>query len=247
MDFSKLIDRITESNSIQPISIDDYPKHNQPDMTLKDSVSPKWEEFCNNVKSCVCNNDEELQIRNTVISIIKALSLAGIIAFFLAGFGVIALNKWSCIRCEDKWLNYIFVSICLILILVAAILLFYKYMKFQSRKSEIAAKQNEKMIDNIVAAFNEEREYCMLQTKMEISLYEKSERARIEQWERNKEHEREMRKRELERREKIRDVLIELAKIHNKITKKILYDEPKQPKDSKKPLETIEERSILTV
>ena len=172
-----------------------------------ESDYPKWDALCKEVKSCICSQES----KTTPIVFIIVLFLEVIISCWVVKS--IDLNK------GDIWWYYLFLFACLALILAAGILLFYKYMQFLSRNNEIEAKMKEKMMDKIFVAFNEDRDNGMFRTKTEISLQERLEKSRIEEWVRNKEHERKMNCLEQERIAKLSDVLVELEKMQDKTTK----------------------------
>ena len=177
---------------------------------------PRWNDLCEDIKPCICNEKWWSTERFVlVIFIFLILLYVGIGTFVFSE--KILLNV---IGCLDEVATYVFIFVITSLFIAFVYGIFYLYIRCQSLQCEKQTKLKEKMMDNIVAAFNEDREYYMLRTKTEISLHEKREKARIEQWERNREHEREIFKREQERKSKLSEMLIELAKVHNKETRK---------------------------
>ena len=74
------------------------------------------------------------------------------------------------------------------------------------------------MMNAVLDAFHEDREFGRLQTKTEIAILEKLEKTRIDEWSRNKEHERKLNIMEQERIAELNNVLIELAKVKNTVT-----------------------------
>lgn len=169
---------------------------------------PRWDALCDKVKSCFCDNASCVSYK-----IISAIAFS-VLCLCL---GVCAiLNLFGIFSFKDNSLRYFLILINFVSAFVAIIWMFYKYLHFEARECERMAKLKEKVMDNIIASFNEDRENAMLWTKTSISLYEKREKARIEEWERNKENERKMNICEQERIAKFSDVLLELAKTHNK-------------------------------
>ena len=228
---NRLLDLITPKD-IHEIKLDDYPKtideiinstvltHDKAKIPLlkelyedvKSNVNyPTYEKLSDIVKCCAI---VETKWYHLLVSIILVLLVAITFFFSLACLGV------SFLILREMCLYYLYLFVCLTLILTATILLFNKYMRFLSRKGEIEAKLKEKMMDNMISAFNEDRENRMLLIKSGLSLHERLEKVRIEQWERIKEYERKMNSSEQERIAKLSDVLIELAKIQDKETRK---------------------------
>lgn len=122
----------------------------------------------------------------------------------------------------------------------------YKFIQFLNLQCERNTKLKEKIIDKVINAFNEDRENAMLHTKTELSLHEKKGKACLEEWERDKEHVRKMNILEHDRKAKLNDVLIELAKIQNKTTK-IDSQKKEQPSKDTPEEKTINEESILPI
>lgn len=168
----------------------------------------EWHTFCtklcNEIKPCFGGPKESYLYAFILFIFIYFWACASFCGFIYCTSDNNEITKFCFLYC--------FIFVCLVTVLVAGIFLFYKHIQLLSGRNEKDAKLKEKMMDALLTAFNEDREYNMLQTKIEISLYEKRARASIEQWERNIEHEREIDKREHERIAKLSDGLIELAK-----------------------------------
>ena len=205
----KLVDGIKFNDitpTIQQIYHWSFLLSNKPNISQHtESDYPKWDALCDEVKSCICNQDS------------KSTPIVFIIIIFVA----VILSCWGAkidLFKEEIWWHDLFLFACLALVLAAVIFLFHLYMQFLSKNSEIEAKLKEKIMDKIFNAFNEDRDNSILRTKTELSLQERLEKTRIEEWVRNKEHERKMNTLEQERIAKLSDVLVELEKRHDKTT-----------------------------
>lgn len=239
-----LFDGINRSNSIRSISLDDYPSfnHHAPsgedssdhsDKPKNDGNTHSWDDLCYKIDSC-CKKTNKCCCWSLLLPVLA------IIVF--AVFGCLVLSDRVQILDIDisqnaKWIHYIFIFSCFAAILVALILLSYKFFQFQSKQCENKARLKEKMMNAVIDAFNDDREFSSLQTKTDIALHEKLERARIEEWSRNKEHERRLNVMEQERIAELDKLLLEMAKVKNTVT---LSD----PKGSGKSI--VIERSILS-
>lgn len=204
-------------------------------LELGDNTSaPHWEDLCEKLKSCF-DKKEKCCCWAPVV-------FAGLISLALAAIGILALcNRTELLKLDlctqAKWLHYVFIIFCVAAIVSAIVLMFYKYLQFQSKQCETEAKLKEKMINNVIEAFHEDREFARQRTKTEISLHEKLEKARIEEWSQNKENQRKLNEMEQERLSDISNAIKELAKTKNTVT-------IKGPDDKGKTI-TIE-RSVLS-
>jgi hypothetical protein len=105
----------------------------------------------------------------------------------------------------------ILLSIITILIIKLLVPYFEKILDFRHKKEELEYKDR-------IRLYDEDREYERLLYKTEIALYEKREKARIDEWVRVNEHERELDKKAQERIADLSKVLLELAKVKNTVT-----------------------------
>ena len=105
----------------------------------------------------------------------------------------------------------ILLSIMTILIIKLLVPYFEKILDFRHKKEELEYKDR-------IRLYDEDREYERLLYKTEIALYEKREKARIDEWVRDNEHERELDKKAQERIADLSKVLLELAKVKNTVT-----------------------------
>lgn len=177
--------------------------------------SPSWEELCKKLDSCKCGKTNNCCCWGTLL-------LVGAISLVLAVIGILTMcNRTTILDIDlftnNKWLHYIFIFVCIITILSTIVLLFYKFIQFQTKQCETNAKMKEKMMNAVLDAFHEDREFGRLQTKTEIAILEKLEKTRIDEWSRNKEHERKLNIMEQERIVGVSDVLKELAKTKNAV------------------------------
>lgn len=180
----------------------------------EDGNTPHWDKLCDKIDSC-CKKTNKCCCWSLLLPVLA------IIVF--AVFGCLVLSDRVQILDIDisqnaKWIHYIFIFSCFAAILVALILLSYKFFQFQSKQCENKARLKEKMMNAVIDAFNDDREFSRLQTKTDIALHEKLERARIEEWSRNKEHERRLNVMEQERIAELDKLLLEMAKVKNTVT-----------------------------
>lgn len=186
---------------------------------------PQWDVLCDKIETCICkDNGKKSQIWFEKIAFVILIVVLCIIYRITYCNGV----YW-----ESLLLSFVFMSS----IVTFSALALYKFFQFLDLQCELNTKLKEKMIDKVINAFNEDRENAMFHTKTEMSLHEKKEKTYIEEWERGKEHVRKMNILEHDRKAKLNDVLIELAKIQNKTT----------TKDTPKETTTIKEESILPI
>lgn len=203
---------------------------------LKPSVdgnTPRWDKLCEKIDSCF-EKVNKCRCWSLWIPALAIIVLA-VFGFFILSNRVQILN--IDLSQNDKWIHYIFIFSCFAAILVVLTLLFYKFFQFQSKQCETNVRLKERMMNAVIDAFNEDREFGRLQTKTEIALHEKLERTRIDEWSRSKEHERRLNVMEQERIAELNKLLLEMAKVKNTVT---LSD----PKGSGKSI--VIERSILS-
>ena len=230
---------------VPSISLDDCPSHNchaqSGEVSSDHSDEPKGDanapsgidELCSKIESC-CEKTNKCRCWNLLLPILAIIVLAVLGCLILSNRAkILAID----IIQNARWIHYIFIFSCFAAILVALILLSYKFFQFQSKQCENNVRLKEKMMNTVIDAFNEDREYSRLQTKTEIALHEKLERARIDEWSRNKEHERRLNVMEQERVAEFNKILLEMAKVKNTVT---LSD----PKGSGKTI--VIERSVLS-
>lgn len=197
--------------------------------------SPQWGDLCDKIKTCICkDNDKKAQTRFVGIAFIIILVVL---------CAIYCITHCNGVYWESLLLAFVFMSS----IVSFSILALYKFIQFLNLQCERNTKLKEIMIDKVINAFNEDRENTMLHTKTELSLHEKKEKACLEEWERDKEHVRKMNILEHDRKAKLNDVLIELAKIQNKTTTKDCQKKEQPSNDTPKETTTIKEESILPI
>lgn len=221
----EFFDGINRSYTIHSISLDDYPSSNRPVQTGEESTNPSdefndnentpnWDDLCDKIDSC-CKKTSKCCCRSFLFPIMAIIVLAVLGCLILSNrVQILDID----ISQNAKWIHYVFIFSCFAAILVALILLSYKFFQFQSKQCENNVRLKEKMMNTVIDAFNEDREYSRLQTKTEIALHEKLERTRIDEWSRNKEHERRLNVMEQERIAELNKLLLEMAKVKNTVT-----------------------------
>ena len=215
---NELLDKIGKFNSISQISLNDNPQIQQNlfGEQSDDETSTKWDELCRKLDSCKCEITNKCCCRCTLI-------LVGIILLVLSSIGILTICNRTTLLSIDvltdfRWIHYIFMFVCVIAVLSTIVILFYKYIQFHAKQCEANAKVKEKLLNAVIDAFNEDREFSRLRTKTEIALREKSEKARIDEWCRNKENERKLNIMEQERTADLNKTLLELAKVKDTFT-----------------------------
>ena len=133
-----------------------------------DINSPSWEELCEKLDSCKCGKANNCCCWGTLL-------LVGAISMVLAVIGILTMcNRTTILNIDlftnNKWLHYIFIFVGIITILSTIVLLFYKFFQFQTKQCETNAKMKEKMMNAVVDAFHEDREFGRLRTKTEIAI-----------------------------------------------------------------------------
>lgn len=202
-----------------------------------DKVAPSWDKLCGMINSCYI--DKSKAYYSWLVTIIL-----GLVILAISSIGILALcnreNIFGIDLCKNgAWIYCIFLFMCISAIIIVIVLLFHKFIHFQSKKCESDTKLKEKMMNAVIEAFHEDRDFGRLKTKTEIALREKLEKARIDEWCRNKEYERKLNIMEQERIAELSNVLKELAKTMNKVT--IMDNQEKQDKTKTITIE----RSIL--
>lgn len=200
----------------------------------KGKSSLQWDVLCDKIETCICKD-------NGKKSQIWFVTIAFVILIFVLCF-IYGFTYYNGVYWESLLLAFVFMSS----IVTFSALALYKFIQFLNLQCERNTKMKEKIIDKVINAFNEDRENAMLHTKTELSLHEKKEKACLEEWERDKEHVRKMNILEHDRKAKLNDVLIELAKIQNKTTK-INSQKKEQPSKDTPEEKTINEESILPI
>lgn len=193
-----------------------------------DDGLPKWEKLCNKYDSCKCVKKSSCCYGTIVF---------GLIILVLAVMLILGMSDKLIGFSQKRRIDYVFIFLYVIAILSAIVMLSWKFIQFQAKRSEIDSRLKEKMMNAVLEAFHEDRESARQRTKVEIALYDKLEKARIEEWCCNKEYERKLNVMEQERIAELSKVLLELAKVKNTVT---LSD----PKGSGKTVTV--ERSVLS-
>lgn len=196
--------------------------------------SLKWGDLYDKIKTSIFKDDVE-----------KHKTWFVVIAFIIL---VVLCVIYGITYCKGVyWESLLLALVFMSSIVTFSIFAIFKYFQFLNLQCERNTKLKEKMTDKVINAFNEDRENAMLHTKTELSLHEKKEKACLEEWERDKEHVRKMNILEHDRKAKLNDVLIELAKIQNKTTTKDCQKKEQPSNDTPKETTTIKEESILPI
>ena len=215
---NEFFDRIEKLKSIREISLDDCPSltdwsSSESDNGMNDLL---WEDLCKKLESCYKGVSNKCCGGPITI-------ILGLIILALSAMGILALSNCERIfavnlRENSTWINGIFIFMCITVILATLVLLIHKFIQLQSKQCETDTKLREKMLNVVVDAFNEDREFGRLRTKTASALHEKLEKARIEEWCRNKEHERRLNVMGQEQVSELNKMMLELAKNKNTVT-----------------------------
>lgn len=107
----------------------------------------------------------------------------------------------------------------LVLVLASLTVLGIKYiMPYYMKQLDYGHKFHEQKYKDFVRVLDENREYERIQYKTRLSLYEKRQKALIDEWQRDNEHGRKLDLKEQERLAELSDLLKDLATIKNKVT-----------------------------
>ena len=137
---------------------------------------------------------------------------------------------------NTSWQILLYCGILAILLLITFIVTLWKFIAYWEKKTEWEQKHQELQYKDNVRSSDEERDYERLQYKTELLIYEKREKAKIDEWIRDNENARKLDILEQERIAELNKLLLEMAKVKNTVT---LSD----PKGSGKSI--VIERSIL--
>lgn len=138
---------------------------------------------------------------------------------------------------DTSWYILLYFLLIAIIVLIVVVLSIKFIMPLWSKKIDFKQKYLERRYNDYIRLSDEDREYERLQSKTELAIYEKREKARIDEWQRDNEHQRKLEIMEQERIAELSNVLKDLAKTKNIVTLK-------DPCDNGKTV-TIE-RSILS-
>lgn len=138
---------------------------------------------------------------------------------------------------NTSWYILLYDVIIAVLVLIAIVLVIRFFMQYCMKKTDFEHKMLERQYNDYIRLSDEDREYKLLRYKTNVSLFEKREKAIIEEWQQDKEHDRKLDVMEQERIAELSKVLLELAKVKNTVTLS-------NPKSSGKTVTV--ERSILS-
>lgn len=180
--------------------------------------TPEWDSLCNKIDLFYGEKANKCCCWYIIIPILVIIVLS-VLGCWKLGDKLLAID--ICNNCV--WIHCVFIFMCIASILATLVLLFNRFIQFQSKHCESNAKLKEKMMNAVVDAFHEDREFIRFRTKTEIALHEKLEKSRIDEWSQNKENERKLNIMEQERIAELSNVLKELAKVKNTVT----FNDPK--------------------
>lgn len=178
----------------------------------KEIGHPKWTDLSNKLMD-ITKADDNCCLITLIISLVAVFGI-----LIVCNIKAILEIDLTDLTKNYKWLNYIFIFVSILSILTTIVLLLCKFLKYQTKQCDVDMKLKEKMMNVVVDAFNEDREFSRQRTKVEIALHDKLEKARIEEWIKNKENERKLNIMEQERIAELNNVLLELAKVKNTVT-----------------------------
>lgn len=119
---------------------------------------------------------------------------------------------------NTSWYILLYDVIIAVLVLIAIVLVIRFFMQYCMKKTDFEHKMIERRYNDYIRLSDEDREYKLLQYKTNVSLFEKREKAIIEEWQQDKEHDRKLDVMEQERIAELSKVLLELAKVKNTVT-----------------------------
>lgn len=140
--------------------------------------------------------------------------------------------------CEKQcWMPFVYLVIAALLLSVGMFVLFRHWLLIYRGQKENEFKQQEWLMREKIRLLDEDRDFARLKGKTEMAIYDKLEKAGIDDWVRDKEHLRKMEIMQQERITELSKVLLELVKTKDVISVK--------SNDKEEKITTIE-RSILS-
>lgn len=124
---------------------------------------------------------------------------------------------------NTSWYTLLYYVIIGVLVLTAIVLAIKFLMPYYIKRADFEHKMMERQYNDYIRLADEDREYERLQYKTNVSLFEKREKAIIEEWQRDNELDRKLDIMEQERIAELNNVLLELTKVKNTVT----WNEPK--------------------
>lgn len=124
---------------------------------------------------------------------------------------------------NTSWHLLLYILLAAILLSVTVIVIIKLLVPYFEKVLDFRHKMEENEYKDRIRLYDEDRAYERLLYKTEIALYEKREKARIDEWVKDNEHERELDKKEHERIADLNKIFLELAKVKNTVT----FNDPK--------------------
>lgn len=121
---------------------------------------------------------------------------------------------------DTSWHSLLYCLLIAIIASTAAVFSIKFIMPLWTKEIDFKQKYRERRYNDYIRLSDEDREYESLQFRTELAIYEKREKARIDEWQRNNEHQRKLDIMEQERIANLSNVLVELAKTKNTVTLK---------------------------
>ena len=156
------------------------------------------------------NRDSSIYIQKSVEDLVTHVDLKEDTVKITASREIDYVNR--------SWHIYLYWIIIALLLAATLVIIFIYFIPYWTRLMEIKQKFDEEKYRDQRRFMDEDREFERLQNKTELALYEKLEKAKIDEWIRDNEHNRNMERREHERLSNLSSILVELAKIKNTIT-----------------------------
>lgn len=128
---------------------------------------------------------------------------------------------------NTSWYFLLYCLLIAIIVLTAVVFSIKFIIPIWSKRIDYKQKYQERRYNDYIRLSDEDREYERLQSRTELAIYEKREKARIDEWQRDNEHQRKLDIMEQERIANLSNVLVELAKTKNTVTMKDPHNDGK--------------------
>lgn len=203
-DINSIIESLKEKKDYQALPLGDCQYINSPSPTMVNKKNP-FEDLCRKENKCF-----ERKWFNTFFSFLLFVLIAVLPLVLLY-----VLNNLC--FCKRNWTGLVIICFSLIVISLLGVILVRYYVSMSTKVEEQEYKLKERLLNEMIRSYNEDREYDRLEYKTKMSLYERYEKARIDEWVHNLEHLRRLQEMEQERLAKVDDKIVELSKAMNKV------------------------------
>ena len=177
-------------------------------------------EICNNQnrdnqgkEQGVCDMGERVKTGNGLkLAMTYVIAALFPVTIILLSIGFIVCMCKSPETLHPNWLCLVFKLTIMVLLIVACVIMFVKFIKHLDKLSEQDAKYKERLTDEAIRILKEDEEYKRLDNRAQINLLEKQGRAIMDEEVRAKEHQRKLDVMDRERIADLNDKVLEIVK-----------------------------------